>query len=253
MKFDYRLFCNPKSWSTTFAEKNYLWLQTYLLKITAMAPIDFGDKYSSIINLAIFIIQSMVILHVDVLFIYEFYSIFGTGSLEQVTYLITMTIISSFSFFNLLYYQLSHKKYLRIVEYINKNFLHRSAYGVTCVTAEQSYLYAKRFSFYWSVSCCAGTFQWVFVALYAGARTLPLRVNYPFLDSQKTPYYQIIFVMHAICQYITGMSFANNSNVLYSLAVLICGQFDILFCSLKNLRNTAMMFNGEQLETLKYL
>lgn len=257
MRLDPRLFCNPAKWEPAFHESDLLSFQNVILKLIAMIPIDFDrffpPKFTNIsttLHRLIFLSLSLLILHVNFLFIYEFFTL-KNGTLEQVTYLITMTIISSFTFFNIFYYQLAHKQYLNIAKYFNGKFLHRSAMGVTCVTGEPAYLFAKRFSFFWSLACFSGTFQWVVVALFMDDRVHPLRVNYPWIDQRQTPYYQIIFVMHAACQFITGISFANISNVLLSLAVIICGQFDVLFCSLKNVRNTAMTFNGGQLKELK--
>lgn len=257
MKLDWRIFRNPKSWDPSFYVKDFFSYQTCVLRAVGMCHTDF-TKYlpatfaflSPLINYTIFVGMSLVILHVNILFIIEFLRIFRTGSLEEVTSLITMIIISSFSFFNILFYQFAYKKYLRIVEYSNVNFQRRSAFGVTCLTGERTYLLAKRFTVFWTISCLCGTFQWVVAALYTGKH--PLNVVYPMLDARKTPYYEIIFLLHTGCQYITGGSFACASNVLFSLSVTICGQFDMLFCSLKNLRYTAMVMSGTQLDKLKY-
>lgn len=207
----------------------------------------------SAINWFIFIMQTFLLLHVDLLFITDFFTVFGkaAGTLEVVTSLITMIIITSFSYFNVLFFQLTRKKYLKIVDFINQNFRRRSAMGVTCITTERTYLLAKRLAIYWTISCLVGTLQWVVVALFSEGRAHPLAVTYRVVDQKESPYYEIIFVMHSICQFLTGISFANANNVLFSLSFLICGQFDILFCSLKNLRNTAMVLNGKQLNNLK--
>lgn len=225
-----------------------------------MARFDFSQQLPnflrflpSAINSFIFFMQTFLLLHVDLLFITEFFAVFGKagGTLEVVTSLITMIIITSFSYFNILYFQLTRKKYLTIVDFINNNFRRRSAMGVTCVTTQRTYLLAKRLAVYWTISCLVGTLQWVVVALFSKGRKLPLAVSYRVVDQRESPYHEIIFVMHMVCQFLTGISFANANNVLFSLAFLICGQFDILFCSLKNLRNTAMVLNGKQLDNLK--
>ena len=48
------------------------------------------------------------------------------------------------------------------------------------------------------------------------------------------------------------MSFVNAMNIIGSLVVITCGQFDVLLCSLKNVRCTAMRLNGLQTKELRY-
>lgn len=48
------------------------------------------------------------------------------------------------------------------------------------------------------------------------------------------------------------MIFGNASSILGSTIILATGQFDLLHCSLKNLRATAMTLNGSYLEKLMF-
>lgn len=255
---DYRLFRNPSTWITTFYEKDLLALQTVALQMMAMVPIDYTKFLPpslhwlspSLHRLAVF----MLLIfggNVIITALWILPAAIETVNLEQTTYLITVSIIGTFSVFNMQYYQWSYKSYLHIVDYVNANFLHRSAYGVTCVTGEPAYLLAKRFTFYWTSLCTVSTFQWVFLALFFGYRLLPVNITYTFLDQRQTPYYQILFVLHSGFQYVSALGFSTGANVLLSVVVIICGQFDMLFCSLKNIRNTAMMINGNYEDQLK--
>lgn len=255
---DPRLFRNPKTWKTTFQETDLLALQTFILKMIAMVPIDFAKYFpsisawlSSLLNRLLIFLLAFFILNIIAVCFIEFYNLRTNGTLEEITYLITVCIIGLFSFFSMSYYQLTYAKYLAIVDYMNKSFRHRSAFGVTCVTGEQAYLFAKRFSFYWSVICMGATLQWVALAILAGNRSLPVIIKYSFIDQHQTPYYEILFVLHICYQYVTALGFATGGYILLSIVVIICGQFDILFCSLKNLRNTAMVINGGQVQMLK--
>lgn len=45
-------------------------------------------------------------------------------------------------------------------------------------------------------------------------------------------------------QIMVAMSCGNADIIIASIVLLILGQYDILFCSLKNLRHTAMLLNG---------
>lgn len=251
------LFRDPNTWNPTFYVQDFFAYPTFTLKILGMCHTDFRPflaKWlgwlSPFINRTIFLILAVFIGHVDILFIIEFHRTFRTGSLNEITSLITMIIICSFSFFNIAFYQLYHHKYIEMITLINEQFRRRSAYGVTCVTGEKTHLLCNRFVVIWTISCLCGTFQWVVFALVRGGH--PLAVKYPALiDQTQSPWYELIFVMHIGCQYIIGGSFANAINVMFSVSVTICGQFDILFCSLKNVRNTAMLMDGTQLMELK--
>lgn len=46
--------------------------------------------------------------------------------------------------------------------------------------------------------------------------------------------------------------FASTVTYLLSTAVMICGQFDILMCSLRNLKFTAMHMNGHFEQELRF-
>lgn len=64
-------------------------------------------------------------------------------------------------------------------DYMNRNFLPRSAYGLTFMTAERSYIVANRYTFWWTVLCLQGTLQWAVIPLFASTRTLPIEISYP--------------------------------------------------------------------------
>ncbi|XP_031627368.1 putative odorant receptor 85e, partial [Contarinia nasturtii] len=142
--------------------------------------------------------------------------------------------------------------YLRMINYMNTTFLRRSAYGLSFMTAERSYIVANRYVFWWTVMCLQGTMQWTVAPLFASTRTLPIDVKYP-VNELLTPYYQIIYSLHSMCQFLLGMIFGNASSVLASTVIILSGQFDILLCSLKNLRATAITFNGFRLDELRKL
>ncbi|XP_055304002.1 putative odorant receptor 85e [Sitodiplosis mosellana] len=230
--------------------------RTILLKLAGMCYINF-ERYlpkqlefiSVYLNWSLFGFFSFVHLHLAILFLLE---MIRSSALEVITNAITMVIINVFAFFTLLYYKLNYKKYLRMVEYMNTQFLTRSAYGLTFMTAEKSYIVANRYTFWWTVMCMQGTLQWAIVPLFASTRTLPIELKYP-MDELADPYYQIIYFLHSMCQYLLGVIFGNASSVLASTVIIASGQFDMLLCSLKNLQATAMTLNGSRLEQLRKL
>lgn len=176
-------FRDPSIWNPDFYVKDLMWYQTVLLKIVGMCYINFENylpkKFafcSVLLNWAIFGFFSFVHLHLAVLFFLEMIS---ADVLVIVTNAITMIIINVFAFFTLLYYKLNSNKYVRMVDYMNKNFLTRSAYGLTFITGERSFVVANRYTFWWTIMCLQGTLQWVVVPLFSSTRTLPIKLKYP--------------------------------------------------------------------------
>lgn len=53
-----------------------------------------------------------------------------------------------------------------------------------------------------------------------------------------------------MAQWSIGLVYGNASSVLATIVINACGQFDILLCSLKNVRATAMTMNGHQADVL---
>lgn len=56
--------------------------------------------------------------------------------------------------------------------------------------------------------------------------------------------YEIIYVIQTVAQAHLPFIYCVPSGLFLSGAIIICGQYDILFCSLKNLLSTAMIRKG---------
>lgn len=56
--------------------------------------------------------------------------------------------------------------------------------------------------------------------------------------------YEFVFVIQTFAQIELALVFCTSSAFTLSASIMICGQFDVLFCSLKNLMHTAMIHNG---------
>lgn len=255
MTIDYRLYRNPSTWKPTFYEKDLFDLQTIWLKCYSYVSIDFSPyvsaRLSSILNRMYVTFQIICMSHVVIMCSIELFKHQSDESMEYLTYRLTVINVTSFAAYSLVYMRINAHRYHALVEFMNAKFLHRSAYGVTCVTGEQAFLLAKRFAFYWPCMCLIATSQWVIVALFNGGRALPINLNYDRLFDRSMIYHRIIFVVQMFNQVYTAVGFALVTNVMVGAVVIICGQFDILFCSLKNLRNTAMTLNTNYMTELK--
>lgn len=178
---------DPLSWRADFHVDDLMEGSTVLMKCCAMYHIDFARYLpasmaflSFAINIGFFVFLSLIHVHLAMLFVMEITQ--EDATIDRITNGITMTIINSFAIFTLLYYQVNRRKYLRIVEFMNSKFLHRSAHGLTCITGERSYLTANRYVFIWTVMCVSGTMQWAVWPLLSSTRALPVNVSYPMLD-----------------------------------------------------------------------
>lgn len=54
----------------------------------------------------------------------------------------------------------------------------------------------------------------------------------------------MVYAMQCLGQLAVGYAFTTVPNMIISITILLCGQYDILFCNLKNIRNTAMLKNN---------
>lgn len=174
-------FKDPKQWNPNFHIKDFMYYQTILLKAIGMCDIEFENylpkHFSIILNWFIFGFLSSC--HIHLVLLYAQDSI-RSNDLARTSNAITMVVIHSFAFVTILFYKLNHKKYLNIVEYMNEKFLTRSAYGLTFLSAERSYIVANRHTFWWTYMCVAGTLQWCIIPFFSENRILPINIEYPF-------------------------------------------------------------------------
>lgn len=178
---------DPVNWNADFHVDDLMKGPTFLMKCCGMYHIDFTRHLpaslaflSFAINIVIFLFLSLIQVHLAILFAMEIMQ--EDATIDRVTNGITMTIISSFALFTLVYYQVKRNKYLQIVDFMNSKFRPRSAHGLTCITGERSYLTANRYTFVWTAMCVAGTLQWAVWPLFSSTRALPVNVSYPMLD-----------------------------------------------------------------------
>lgn len=52
------------------------------------------------------------------------------------------------------------------------------------------------------------------------------------------------YVLQTLGQLLVAFIFPSYGSMMLTISMLICGQYDILFCSLKNIRYTAMLMNS---------
>lgn len=207
-----------------------------------------------------------------VLFLKSSYIMLLSGKLEEITDALTMTIIFWFSVYAACYWLLRWRRLMAFLELINQQYWHHSLPGLSFVSWQRTYLLAKRMTIVWTVACVLGTVLYGLAPLVMGVRALPLKAWYPFdplvsyLSEKFTlffivrfswfqqPYvYELVYVMQLSAQIIMGATFGNGSALYVSLVILMCGQFDVLYCSLKNLSHYARLRCCSGVEILRYV
>uniref|UniRef100_A0A1I8NX59 Odorant receptor n=2 Tax=Stomoxys calcitrans TaxID=35570 RepID=A0A1I8NX59_STOCA len=189
-------------------------------------------------------------LHLSLLYMKTTLDMLESGELEEITDALTMAIIFSFSTFATCYWLIRSQTLLKFISKVNREYRHHSLAGLTFVSAKQSIRLAHKVSLYWLISCTVGVVSWALAPLLLGSHTLPLKCWYPF-DPLKPGLYTFIYATQVWCQFLMGCIFGNGSALFVSVVVIMLGQFDVLYCSLKNVTHHAQLLTGEDLNILR--
>ncbi|XP_037922954.1 putative odorant receptor 85e [Hermetia illucens] len=91
---------------------------------------------------------------------------------------------------------------------------------------------------------------WGLTPVFVHQRVLPVECWYPF-DEKRKYVYETLYFIQILAQAQIGQVYGNGSGVYVVLITLICGQYDLLFCSLKNLLYTAEINSGVSVKILR--
>lgn len=239
------------------SDRNYFKNQIKWIQVFGMHPIDYSTILPQLfgflsrpLNILYMAFAQFLALHIAILHFMTIMAKTSEGTtLDQISGIIMTGIIYFFSFFITVFFQWRSKDIANLFDCFNKEMLRRSVPGVTYFRIEHSYWQAKSQINVWLVLCIAGTLHWSITPLFGDHRTLPLGCDYPF-DAFVSPRYEIIYFTQFLGQTQVAVTFGTSSGVFMSMITMICGQFDILFCSLKNLHYFAMIRTGD-VETVK--
>ncbi|XP_054081316.1 putative odorant receptor 85e [Zeugodacus cucurbitae] len=204
--------------------------QVICLKATGQIPMNLGYGLGYIYCF-IMIIQS---LHMAVLFLKTAHDKLLHGELAEISDALTMTIIFWFSVYAATYCFLRSQRILAFLQRINHHYWQHSLPGLSFVCWHRTFVLAKRITVTWTLSCVAATILYGSTPLVMGVRALPLKCWYPF-DPLQPYVYELVYALQLSTQVIMGVTLGNCSALFVSLVILMCGQFDVLYCSLKNL------------------
>ncbi|KAH8310504.1 hypothetical protein KR044_001721, partial [Drosophila immigrans] len=194
-----------------------------------------------------------VCVHLAALYICTIYIYYGQGDLEFLVNCLIQTIIYIWSILMKLYFRRFQPKLLNeIISSINGKHETRSAPGFTYVTSMGAFRHSNLWIKSYVYCCFVGTIFWLVLPIVYRDGSLPLACWYPF-DYTQPIVYELIFFLQAMGQIQVAASFASSSGFHMVLGILISGQYDILYCSLKNVLVTTYLKMGATLAQLSEL
>lgn len=188
-------------------------------------------------------------LHLGVLFTKTTLDALPSGDLEDITDALTMTVIYFFTGYASIYWCVRSERLLRHLSRINRDYRHHSLAGVSFVNVYATYRWTKKFTTIWMAACLLGVIFWGITPLVLGKRALPLHCWYPF-DAMSNRVYPWVYATQLYGQIIVGTTFGYGGFMFVTLSLQLLAQFDVLYCSLKNLDAHARLLSGESLQAL---
>ncbi|KAH8359100.1 hypothetical protein KR093_004277, partial [Drosophila rubida] len=194
----------------------------------------------------------LIALHLGLLFSKTTLDALPTGDLEDITDALTMTVIYFFTAYASIYWCVRSERLQLYLNRINREYRHHSLAGVSYVNCYSAYRWARNFTAIWTSACLAGVTFWGITPLVLGHHALPLHCWYPF-DALADHVYPLVYAVQLYGQLIVGATFGYGGLMFVTLSVLLLAQFDVLYCSLKNLDAHARLLSGASLQQLHAL
>ncbi|EDW84317.1 uncharacterized protein Dwil_GK14075 [Drosophila willistoni] len=188
-------------------------------------------------------------LHLGVLFTKTTLDALPTGELQRITDALTMTIIYYFTAYSTTYWCVRSRRLHEYLQQINQEYRHHSLAGVSFVNSYAAYNISRNFTVIWIGACLGGVIFWGITPLVLGSHILPLSCWYPF-DALAPKTYPWIYATQLYGQVLVGVVFGIGGSLFVTLSLLLLAQFDVLYCSLKNLDAHAMLLSGQNAKFL---
>lgn len=167
-------------------EGHFMELQIFSLKIMSLWPWDlrkhlpsFLSGLSGPINGIYILFWHFVCSHVTIFHFVSLYQKWDQG-LDELSGLIMTSIIYTFMYFIMCYFQINYRKHRDLYEFMEKEFKVRSAPGINYVTVEPAYRENYKYYKYWLIACVSGTLHTAVFPILIRKKMLPLSCWYPF-------------------------------------------------------------------------
>ncbi|KAM7361784.1 odorant receptor 83a-like [Cochliomyia hominivorax] len=213
----------------------------------------FFSKLGSVLELIFELFLYFVSIHIVILYICTIYLNFDTGDLEFLVNCLMQTVIYLWTIAMKLYFRRLRPKTLKsLIDLISFRYKIRSAIGFSYVTMDDCLVMTNKWIKFYVYNCFLCAILWAMLPITNNDRSLPLTCWYPF-DYKKPVIYEIVYILQFVGQIQVAASFCGSSGFHMVLSILISGQYDILFCSLKNIVATVALKQGESKENLRKL
>ncbi|XP_061722317.1 putative odorant receptor 85e [Cydia pomonella] len=143
-----------------------------------------------------------------------------------------------------IYFALYKEELYDLVEFMNENFKFHSARGLTNMTMEGSYTSAKKFAYVYTA--CTLFSVTMYVALPMGFHLWthqPLQ-SWAYMDAERSPYVLMAFLRQCLAQAFVGLAVGQLGVFFATNSIILCGQLDLLCCSVRNARYTGLIQSG---------
>lgn len=225
--------------------------QIYWLQLAGLYPINYGRflpehirHLSPIMNLIYYTFMEILPFHMVILHFWTIGSNFANGyGIFDMIEVILLTVMYVAIFFITIFFHWNQKIILEIIESICLELKLRSNYGMTYMKITHGFLKAKNQANFWLIMCLTGCVPYATLALFY--RRLPLDYcEYPF-NPYSDQIFLIIYLLQFFSQAQMSITFGSSSALYMSLITMVCGQYDILSCSIKNLKYSSMILRGD--------
>nr|XP_032527778.1 putative odorant receptor 85e isoform X2 [Danaus plexippus plexippus] len=144
-------------------------------------------------------------------------------------------------------YFASHKTELYdLVNYMNTMFKWRSAHGLTNMTMWQSYKTAKTFAYLYTACTLFSVATYALLPVIAYLLFEKPLQHWIYMDVTNNFHLFLILIRQCMSQVFVGLAVGQLGVFFACHSILLCGQIDLLCCSLQNVRFTALMLRGVQ-------
>lgn len=240
-----------KSKPETFQCDSYLRLQIEILKFGGFWPLFPTPTNATGITRRLY--DFFGNLHIYVLFLNLIHmaisqvisiSIKWNGSIMDISpYLLETIVALTVMGFQLVFY-LNHGVFRQLFILIDTQMRPRSIRGITFTDMQRPFKLAKYFTLFWVALSSSATAHYSLNPILDRERRLPIPVVYSF-DVMESPFFEIEYCLQSVAQLQYGFAFSIIIGMISSVSIMLCGQMDVLYCSVHNLLYSAMLKRGD--------
>ncbi|CAH0402626.1 unnamed protein product [Chilo suppressalis] len=149
-----------------------------------------------------------------------------------------------------IYFGVYRQEMYDLIQSMGEQFKYRSANGLTNMTMLNSYITAKKFALFYTICTLFSVSMYVVPELISWWTNKPLQ-SFMYMDITKSPFFEITFLTLYLSQAFVGLAMGQFGVFFAANSILLCGQLDLLCCSLRNTRYTALLQSGVHYRSLR--